>query len=177
MRLLGHSWLRVRIYPVHTGSFLCSKGSFTLQTEPNRTDSACKTNLRYEMEAFTLHAERSWTEPDRAWPSVFTGWCLFSLASRRPILLRSSLTSWSWSACYFYNECKYTGLRSFDQCAAFKTGFVGTKWQKTIKTETLNLNYGKKWLLNVTRVVSKNIIFLFIYWNSVMSCVEGIIQK
>jgi len=39
------------------------------------------------MEAFTLHAEPSRTEPDRAWPSVFPGWCLFLLASRRPILL------------------------------------------------------------------------------------------
>ena len=41
------------------------------------------------MEAFTLHAEPSRTEPDRAWPSVFPGWCLFLLASRRPILLRN----------------------------------------------------------------------------------------
>jgi len=41
------------------------------------------------MEAFTLHAETSRTEPDRDWPSVFTGWCLVLLASQRPILLRS----------------------------------------------------------------------------------------
>jgi len=54
------------------------------RAEPSRTDSAWKTNLRYEMKAFTLHAE-----PNRAWPSVFTGW-LFLLASRRPILLRKS---------------------------------------------------------------------------------------
>ena len=43
---------------------------------------------------------------------------------------------------------------------------------KTIKTETLNWNYGKKWLLNVTRLVSKNAIFL-IYWlqfSPVMCC-------
>jgi len=31
------------------------------QAEPNRTDRAWKTNVRYELEAFTLH-----TEPDRA---------------------------------------------------------------------------------------------------------------
>jgi len=35
------------------------KGSFTLQAELNRTDSAWKTNLCYEMEAFTLNAEPS----------------------------------------------------------------------------------------------------------------------
>ena len=47
--------------------------------QPSRTDSAWKINLPYELEAFTLHAE----------PSVFPGWCLFLLASRRPILLRN----------------------------------------------------------------------------------------
>ena len=40
------------------------------------------------MGAFTLHAATSRNEPDRVWPSVFTGWCLFLLASRRTILLR-----------------------------------------------------------------------------------------
>ena len=50
------------------------------RSEPNRADSAWKRNLRYEMEAFTLHAEPSRTESDRAWPSVFPGWCLFLLA-------------------------------------------------------------------------------------------------
>jgi hypothetical protein len=33
------------------------------RAEPNETDSAWKTNLRYEMEAFTLHAEPNRTEP------------------------------------------------------------------------------------------------------------------
>jgi len=42
----------------------------------SRIDSAWKTNLRYEMEALTLHAKPSRIEPDRAWPSVFTGLCL-----------------------------------------------------------------------------------------------------
>jgi hypothetical protein len=36
------------------------------RAEQNRTDWAWKTNVRYEMEAFTLHAEPSQTEPDRA---------------------------------------------------------------------------------------------------------------
>ena len=36
------------------------------RAEPSRADSAWKTNLRYEMGAFTLHAEPSRTEPDRA---------------------------------------------------------------------------------------------------------------
>lgn len=35
-------------------------------TELIRTDSAWKTNLSYEMDVFTLHAEPSGTEPDRA---------------------------------------------------------------------------------------------------------------
>ena len=26
---------------------------------------------------------------------------------------------------FFYSECKYIGLRSFNQCGSFKTGFVG----------------------------------------------------
>jgi len=33
------------------------------RAEPNRTDSAWITNLRYEMEAFALHAEPSRTGP------------------------------------------------------------------------------------------------------------------
>ena len=49
-----------------------SKGSFTLQAEPNRTDSAWETNLHNEMEAFTLHAELNRTERVH-WPMfVFT---------------------------------------------------------------------------------------------------------
>jgi hypothetical protein len=97
------------------------------RAEPNRTDSAGKTNLRYEMEAFTLHAEPSRAELDRALPSMFTGRCLFLLASRRPILLRSRSNFLRLSACFFYNECKYIGLQSINQCGAVKTGFVGTK--------------------------------------------------
>jgi hypothetical protein len=31
--------------------------------------------------------------------------------------------------CFFYSECIYIGLRGFNQCGAYKTGFVGTKWQ------------------------------------------------
>ena len=50
------------------------------RAEPNRADSPWKRNVRYEMEAFTLHAEPSRTEPDRVWPSVFAGWSLFLLA-------------------------------------------------------------------------------------------------
>ena len=51
------------------------------RAQPNRTDSAWKTNLRYEMEASTLHAEPNRTEPNRAepsltvrahWPAAFT---------------------------------------------------------------------------------------------------------
>ena len=36
------------------------------RAEQNRTHLAWKTNLRYEMEAFTVHAEQSRTEPDLA---------------------------------------------------------------------------------------------------------------
>jgi hypothetical protein len=56
--------------------------AFTLPAKPNWTDLAWKTNLHYEMEAFTLPAELNRTK-------VFPGWCLFLLASRRPILLRN----------------------------------------------------------------------------------------
>ena len=54
------------------------------------------------MEAFTLHAEPSRTEPDRAWPSVFTGRCLFLLASRRPIVLRSRFNFLRLKCVFFY---------------------------------------------------------------------------
>ena len=54
------------------------------------------------MEAFTLHAEPSRTEPDRAWPSVFTGLCLFLFARRDLFCCAIGLTSWSWSACFFF---------------------------------------------------------------------------
>jgi hypothetical protein len=91
-----------------------------LQAEPNRNDSAWKTNLRYEMEAFTLYAEPSLAER--------VHWLmLVLLASRRPILLRDKSNFLESSTFFLYNECKYTALRSFDKCGAFKTGFVGTK--------------------------------------------------
>ena len=44
--------------------------------KPSRTDSAWKTNLLYEMEAFTLH-----TEPDRACSRAEV--CFYSLADDR----------------------------------------------------------------------------------------------
>jgi len=50
------------------------------RAEPNRTDSAWKTNLRYEMEAFALHAEPNQTER--------VPWLMF-VFTRQPILLRN----------------------------------------------------------------------------------------
>jgi len=49
--------------------------------EPNRTDSAWKTNLRYEMEVFTLHTEPNRTEPDRAFSLADV--CFYSPADNR----------------------------------------------------------------------------------------------
>ena len=68
------------------------KGSLTVQAEPNRTDSAWKTNLRYEMEAFTLHAEPSRAEPDRA--CSLADVCFYSQADDR-FCCAVGLTSWS----------------------------------------------------------------------------------
>jgi hypothetical protein len=50
------------------------------QAEPSRTDSAWITNLRYEMEAFALHAE-----PSRTGPSLTerVPWLMF-LFTRQP---------------------------------------------------------------------------------------------
>jgi len=74
------------------------KASFTLQAEPNRADSAWKTNLRYEMEAFTLHAELNRTEPDRA--CSLADVCFYSPANDQ-FCCAIGLTSWGWSACFF----------------------------------------------------------------------------
>jgi hypothetical protein len=67
------SWL----WPPIQTYFLCFNRFLLLRAhshcKPNRTDSAWKTNLRYEMEAFALH-----TEPNRTGPSLFTGRCLFT---------------------------------------------------------------------------------------------------
>jgi len=99
------------------------------RAEPNRTDSAWKTNPRYEMEAFTLHAEPNRTEPD--WACSLADVCFYSPADNR-FCCAVGLTSGG-KVRAFNNECKYIGLRSFNQCGAFKTGFVGAKWQKLSK--------------------------------------------
>ena len=41
------------------------------------------------------------TELNRTGPSLFTGWCLFLLASPRPILLRNRSYSCGWSVFFF----------------------------------------------------------------------------
>jgi len=70
------------------------------------------------MEAFTLHAE-----PNRA--CSLADVCFYSPANDR-FCCTVGLTSGG-KVRAFNNECKYIGLRNFNQCGAFKTGFVGTK--------------------------------------------------
>jgi len=61
--LVTHTSLRaVHFKPVFFLGLIHTAG----RAEPNRTVSAWKTNLRYEMEVFTLHAELNRTVPDRA---------------------------------------------------------------------------------------------------------------
>jgi hypothetical protein len=60
------------------------------RAEPNRTDSAWKTNL--------MNWKHSHRTPNRAWPSVFPGWCFPSPADNR-VCCAIGLTSWGWSAC------------------------------------------------------------------------------
>ena len=74
-------------------------------------------------------AEPNRTEPDRA--CSLADVCFHSPADDR-FCCAVGLTSGG-KLCAFKNECKYIGLRSFNQCGAFKTGFVGTKWQKLSK--------------------------------------------
>ena len=54
------------------------------------------------MEAFTLHAEPSRNEPDRARPSVFTGWCLFYSPADDRFCCAVGLTSCGGSACFLF---------------------------------------------------------------------------
>jgi hypothetical protein len=76
------------------------------------------------------HRTPNRTEPNLTGPSltervrclVF----LILLASRRPILLRNRSDFHGLKCVLLYNEHKYVGLRSFNQCGAFKTGFMGT---------------------------------------------------
>ena len=71
------------------------------RTEPTRTDSAWKTNLRYEMEAFTLHAEPNRAKPNRTEPDrvcSLADVCFYSPADDR-FCCAIGLTSWGWSAC------------------------------------------------------------------------------
>ena len=77
--------------------------SFTLQAEPNRFGLENTSTLWNG----SIHNARR-TEPDGAWPSVFAGWCLFLLASRRPILL--------------HNRSNFMGL----QCVFFFTVSANT---------------------------------------------------
>jgi hypothetical protein len=118
------------------------KVAYTLQAEPNRIDSTWKTNLRCATEAFTLIAEPSRTEPNRTEPDracSLAGCCFYSPADDR-FCCAISLTSRGWSACFF---TIYVGLRSFNQCGAFKTGFMGTKWQKLSKQRLLTETVGR----------------------------------
>ena len=61
------------------------------RAEPNRTDSAWKRNLRYEMAAFALHAEPNRAEPDRA--CCLADVCFYSPADDR-FCCAIGLTSW-----------------------------------------------------------------------------------
>ena len=60
------------------------------RAEQNQTDPIRLGKQSYVTKWKHSHctSEPSRTEPDRAWPNVFNGRCLFLLASRRPILLR-----------------------------------------------------------------------------------------
>jgi hypothetical protein len=83
-------------------------------------------------------AELNRTEPDRAC-SLADVW-FYSPADDR-FCCATGLTSGVRIACLIYIECKYIGLRSFNQCGAFKTGFVGTKWQNNIKVIYNSLSF------------------------------------
>jgi hypothetical protein len=56
------------------------------RTEPSRTEPIRLGKQTYVMKWKHSHCTPNWTGPDRGWPSVFPGWCLFLLAGRRTIL-------------------------------------------------------------------------------------------
>ena len=67
MHTYTHTCIRLRpVWQLEVKRKLIGLIHTASQAEPNRTDLAWKTNVRYEMEAFILHAEPSRTEPDRA---------------------------------------------------------------------------------------------------------------
>jgi len=67
--LWGKHWISdasCREWPYALGVIHTASRATPSWAEQNRTNSVWKTNLRYEMEAFTLLAEPNWTEPDWA---------------------------------------------------------------------------------------------------------------
>jgi len=152
------------------------EASFTLLAKPSQTNSAWKTNLRYEMEAFTPHAEPDRTEPDRVCSQADV--CFYSPVDDR-FCCAIGLTSWGWSPRFLFTM---RATRPTLDCKVLINAvhLRPTLWEQSYKTyqnRDLKLKLREKWLLNVTCLVSKNIIFWYIDCNSVMSCVEGIIQK
>jgi len=67
------------------------------RAEPNRTRFGLEN--KPTLWNGSIHTARR-TELGRAWPSMFTGWCLFLLASRRPMLLRDTSNFLGLSACF-----------------------------------------------------------------------------
>jgi hypothetical protein len=155
-----------------------SKGSFTLQAEPSRAEPNRTEPNRFGLENKptlwngSIHTARrtvpNRTEPDRAWPSVFTGGCLFLLAGRRPILLRSRSKFLGLIACFFFTMSANTLYCEVLINAVHLRAALWDQSYKNYQNRDLKLKYcGKKWLLNVTLLVSKNVIFLFIDCNSI----------
>ena len=101
---------------------LCRLG----RDKPSRTGLIRRRKQTYVMKWKHSHCTPNPAEPNRTEP---VHWLMFVLlTSRRPILFRNMSNFLELKCvCFFYNDCKYIGLRRFNQCGAFKTDFVGTK--------------------------------------------------
>jgi hypothetical protein len=90
------------------------------------------------------------------------------LASRRPILLRSRSKFLGLIACFFTVSADTLDCDVLNSEVRLRAAL----WEQSYKNyqnRALKLKKcGKNWLLNVSFLVSKNVIFLFIEGNSIM---------
>jgi hypothetical protein len=102
------------------------------------------------MEAFTLHAEPSQTEPDQA--------CLLVVCFYTPDDDRFCCAVGLEVHVFFTVSANTLDCEVLIKVVHLRAA-LWEQSDKNYKTETLNYNCGKKWLLNVTLLVSKNVIF------------------